>query len=82
MDEDEEDEEKNIDDADMFSETTSVGGSVATTTKSKSTLATRQTNRSARSAIQHSETRLLFPQFTDCFKCRLHVIYFLLFIAT
>ena len=44
-DEDDEDEERNIEDADMFSETTSVGGSVATTTKSKSTLATRQSSR-------------------------------------
>ena len=44
-DEDDEDEERNLEDADMFSETTSVRGSVATTTKSKSTLATRQSSR-------------------------------------
>ena len=37
---------RNLEDADAFSETTSVGGgSLATSTKSKSTLATRQTNR-------------------------------------
>ena len=44
-DDDEAEEDRNLEDADIFSETTSVGGSLATTTRSKSTLATRQTFR-------------------------------------
>jgi hypothetical protein len=45
-DDDVEQDDRNLEDADLFSETTSVGGSVAASSaRSKSTLATRTSNR-------------------------------------
>jgi len=59
-DDDEAEEDRNLEDADIFSETTSVGGSLATTTRSKSTLATRQTFRSKSSKNRRKQDRKVY----------------------
>merc|ERR1719474_582258 len=61
MDEDDVEDDRNLEDVDMFSETTSVGGgSVASTAKSKSTLATRQSNKSKNSKNRRKQDRKVY----------------------
>ena len=52
------DDDRNVDDADLFSETTSVGGT--STVKSRSTLQTRNTSRSKSSKNRRKQDRKLF----------------------
>ena len=52
--------DRNVEDADMFSDTTSFRGSVTSTVKSKSTLKTRTTTRSKSSKNRRKQERKIY----------------------